>query len=79
MKKEATRDCKKCSGIEEDTVHLILDCNNQSLLILDEIDIAINKLTLKGNAMSTGKLLYSMLNPSLLNTVFTNKLSHSYN
>ena len=45
MKKETSGDCKKCTGIEEDTVHLLLDCDNLSVLIWNEIDIAINKST----------------------------------
>ena len=45
MNKEISGDCKKCIGIEENTVHLLLDCDNLSVLIWNEIDIAIKKLT----------------------------------
>lgn len=45
MNKETSGNCKKCTNIEEDTVHLLLDCDNLSVLIWDEIDIALSQLT----------------------------------
>ena len=45
MNIEASRNCKKCLDVEEDTVHLLLDCDNLSYLIWNELDKGVNKLT----------------------------------
>lgn len=45
MNKEISKNCKKCINVEEDTVHLLLDCDNLSALIWDEINLALKTST----------------------------------
>ena len=45
MNKEESKNCKKCIDIEENTVHLLLDCDNLAYLIWNELDKAVNNLT----------------------------------
>ena len=43
MNKEESKNCKKYIDIEENTVHLLLDCDNLAYLIWNELDKAVKK------------------------------------